>query len=162
MGSIPGWGRSPDEGRGNPLQHSCLENPWTEEPGGLQSMGLQTVGHDNRVTNAHDISANVLTFLPKSGLQGRQPNPPIDVCIPSVAIWRFYRRKGKLTETCRWKTEGCLESFPRQLQIIFGSISPPPSKQQGSLHDNQLQWGTGPINVLRHSVVSDSLPPRGL
>ena len=26
-GSIPGWGRSPGEGNGNPLQHSCLENP---------------------------------------------------------------------------------------------------------------------------------------
>ena len=25
---------------------SCLENPWTEEPGGLQSMGSQRVGHD--------------------------------------------------------------------------------------------------------------------
>ena len=24
---------------GTPLQYSCLENPWTEEPGGLQSMG---------------------------------------------------------------------------------------------------------------------------
>ena len=27
LGSIPGWGRSPGEGRGNPLQYSCLENP---------------------------------------------------------------------------------------------------------------------------------------
>ena len=27
LGSIPGWGRSPGEGRGNPLQNSCLENP---------------------------------------------------------------------------------------------------------------------------------------
>ena len=26
-GSIPGWGRSPGGGRGNPLQDSCLENP---------------------------------------------------------------------------------------------------------------------------------------
>ena len=26
-GSIPGSGRSPREGHGNPLQHSCLENP---------------------------------------------------------------------------------------------------------------------------------------
>ena len=25
--SIPGWGRSPGEGHGNPLQYSCLENP---------------------------------------------------------------------------------------------------------------------------------------
>ena len=27
MGSIPGAGRSPGEGSGNPLQYSCLENP---------------------------------------------------------------------------------------------------------------------------------------
>ena len=27
MGSIPGLGRSPGEGNGNPLQYSCLENP---------------------------------------------------------------------------------------------------------------------------------------
>ena len=27
MGSIPGSGRSPAEGNGNPLQYSCLENP---------------------------------------------------------------------------------------------------------------------------------------
>ena len=31
-GSIPGLGRSPGERNGNPLQHSCLENPMTEEP----------------------------------------------------------------------------------------------------------------------------------
>ena len=44
--SIPGLGRSSGEGNGNPLQYSCLENPWTEEPGRLQSMGLQRVRHD--------------------------------------------------------------------------------------------------------------------
>ena len=27
QGLIPGSGRSPGEGNGNPLQHSCLENP---------------------------------------------------------------------------------------------------------------------------------------
>ena len=27
LGSIPGSGRSPGEGHGNPLQYSCLENP---------------------------------------------------------------------------------------------------------------------------------------
>ena len=26
-GSIPGLGRSPGEGNGNPLQYSCMENP---------------------------------------------------------------------------------------------------------------------------------------
>ena len=27
VGSVPGSGRSPGGGRGNPLQYSCLENP---------------------------------------------------------------------------------------------------------------------------------------
>ena len=34
------------EGNGTPLQYSCLENPWTEEPGRLQSMGSLGVRHD--------------------------------------------------------------------------------------------------------------------
>ena len=37
--SIPRSGRSPGERNGNPLQCSSLENPWTEDPGGLQSWG---------------------------------------------------------------------------------------------------------------------------
>ena len=34
-GLMPGCGKSPGEGSGNPLQYSCLEKPITEEPGGL-------------------------------------------------------------------------------------------------------------------------------
>ena len=45
-GSIPASGRSPVGGPGNPLQHSCLGIPWTEEPCGLQAIVLQRVGHD--------------------------------------------------------------------------------------------------------------------
>ena len=45
LGLIPGSGGSPGIGNGNPLQYSCLENPTMEEPGRLQSMGLQRVGH---------------------------------------------------------------------------------------------------------------------
>ena len=37
---------SDGEGNGTPLQYSCLEIPWMEEPGGLQSMGSLRVGHD--------------------------------------------------------------------------------------------------------------------
>ena len=47
LGSIPGLGRYPGVEYGNSLQYSCRgESPWTEEPGGLQSVGLQRVGHD--------------------------------------------------------------------------------------------------------------------
>ena len=41
LGSIPALGRSPGEENGNPLQYSSWEIPRTEEPGGLQSMGLE-------------------------------------------------------------------------------------------------------------------------
>ena len=45
-GLIPRLGRSPGGGNGNSLQYSCWDIPWTEEPGGQQSMGSQTFGHD--------------------------------------------------------------------------------------------------------------------
>ena len=38
-GLIPESGTFPGEGNENPFQYSCLETSWTEEPGGLQSMG---------------------------------------------------------------------------------------------------------------------------
>ena len=38
--------RSPGGGNGNPLQCSFLGNPWTEEPGELQSVGSLRVGHN--------------------------------------------------------------------------------------------------------------------
>ena len=44
-GSIPGLGRSPGEGTGNPLHILAWRIPWTEVPGGLQSRGSQRVGH---------------------------------------------------------------------------------------------------------------------
>ena len=37
---------SPGEGNVNPLQYSCPEIPWMEEPGRLQSMGSRRVGCD--------------------------------------------------------------------------------------------------------------------
>ena len=61
-GSIPGLGRSPGGGNGNPLLYSCLENlidreAWrvmvhrltksrSEEPSRLRSIGLQRVGYN--------------------------------------------------------------------------------------------------------------------
>ena len=52
LGFIPGSGRSPGEGNGNPLCNFALRIPWTEEPCGLQSTGSQRVRHA-WVTNTH-------------------------------------------------------------------------------------------------------------
>ena len=48
LGLIPGLGRSPGEGNSYPLSSILAWRiPCTEEPGGLQSMGLQRIGHDS-------------------------------------------------------------------------------------------------------------------
>ena len=44
--SVPGLGRSLEEGTATHLSVVFWRMPWTEEPGRLQSMGSQKVGHD--------------------------------------------------------------------------------------------------------------------
>ena len=46
VGSIPGLGRSPGEGNGNPLQYSGLENPMDRGPWQAAVHGVTRVGHD--------------------------------------------------------------------------------------------------------------------
>ena len=45
-GLIPGFGRYPGGGNGDPLQYSCLNNLMIEEPGELRSMGSKRAGHN--------------------------------------------------------------------------------------------------------------------
>ena len=50
-GSIPGSGRSPGKGNGNPLQYFCLGNPIDREPGwGNSPRGLKRVGRSDQCT----------------------------------------------------------------------------------------------------------------
>ena len=53
-GLIPGSGRPPGEGKGYPLQYSCLENPMDRGAWRLQSAGLHRVGRD--------WATNIFTF----------------------------------------------------------------------------------------------------
>ena len=45
-GLIPGSGRYPGEGIGNPFQYSCLENPKDRGPWQATVHGIARVGHD--------------------------------------------------------------------------------------------------------------------
>ena len=45
VGSIPGWGRSPGRGDGNPLQYSCVENPTDRGAWQAIDSGSQRVEH---------------------------------------------------------------------------------------------------------------------
>ena len=57
MDLIPGLGRSPGQGNGNPLQYlqdSCLGDP-TEDPGGYSPWGLKIFRHDLAKLNKTDL-----------------------------------------------------------------------------------------------------------
>ena len=65
---IPGSGRSPGEGHGNPLQYSCLESPMTEEPGGYCSLGCKELD----MTEARRSNQWILKEIsPEYSLEGR-------------------------------------------------------------------------------------------
>ena len=46
VGLIPGFGRSPGEENGNPLQYSCLGNPMDRRAWRAIVHGVTRVGHD--------------------------------------------------------------------------------------------------------------------
>ena len=46
LSSIPGWGRPPGEGNGNPLQYSCLENHMDRGAWWATVHGVARVRHD--------------------------------------------------------------------------------------------------------------------
>ena len=59
IGSDPGSGRSPGKEMAAHFSTLAWEIPWTEEPGGLQSMGRQRVGH-NVVTKTTTMKTNIV------------------------------------------------------------------------------------------------------
>ena len=65
VGSIPGLGRSPGRGHGNPLQYSCLENPMDRGAWWPTVHGSQRVGHDRA-----DLACT--------------PSPPVPLLCPDV------------------------------------------------------------------------------
>ena len=68
LGSNPGWGRSPGEGNGSPLQYSCLENP-------MDRGDWQAIVHEvaQSRTGLSDWQFHFLLF---SGTYALQPVPP--------------------------------------------------------------------------------------
>ena len=68
MGSIPALGRSPEGGRGKPLQYSAWRIPWTEESYGLQSMDCKESDTTEATWHAHTC---MLTSRPIAGVVTR-------------------------------------------------------------------------------------------
>ena len=82
------------EGQGNPLQCFCLETPWTEEPGGLQSIVSDTTEVTQHTRkHAHKIPSWWL--------------------IPwwSLFYWCCHTNHHEMTDTGRWREERLLTTL---------------------------------------------------
>ena len=85
LASIPGSGRSPGEGNGNPLQYSCLENPiergdwWTTVQGVVKSQtrlsGFTFTFHSHALEKEMATHSSVLAWrIPGTGEPGGLPS----------------------------------------------------------------------------------------
>ena len=64
LGLIPGSGRSPGEGNGNPLQYSCLENPTDRGTWWATVYGVARVGHDWKSKHTWNIENATFIYFP--------------------------------------------------------------------------------------------------
>ena len=86
----PWVGKIPWKGNGNPLQYSFLENPQTEERGGLQSMGSQRVRHDWATKQARQVA---LTRVNPATIRVRNSFAPCPaVKLNNVGQWEQQHR----------------------------------------------------------------------
>ena len=60
---ISGLERPSEEGNGNHSNILAWAIPWTEEPGGLQSIGLQRVAHDLVIQQANKWFYSILIYI---------------------------------------------------------------------------------------------------
>ena len=120
LGSIPGSGRFPGEGNGNPLQYSCLENPMD---GGAWcrplSMGSQRVRHD-WATSLHSCSKdpNSLKTFRGRFLKTRWERGGVVGCV--ISLWVCFWLVGdNVIGSQRHQPSGSSES---RVCVLVGSM----------------------------------------
>ena len=118
----PGWGRSPGEGNGNPLQYSCLENPrgggalWATVHGVTKSQtGFQACAQ----STCPELSAQGLVplhwgcALPSPNAPGKAPNHPAgwqvrETCLgPGTCSLAWLPQDGPVTTVPSSRTRRC-------------------------------------------------------
>ena len=74
-GSIPGLGKSPGGGNGNPFQYSCQENPLDREPWWVTVHGVtKEVGYNFTYLHTHTHTHQESLSIPEAILSPSQPS----------------------------------------------------------------------------------------
>jgi len=183
-GSIPGSGRSPGEGNGNPLQYSCLENPIDRGAWQATVHGVARVRHDlaakppppsvQSPVNTLQTVAWTTSFPPipslpfnkrtlelqqSSWLSNYRPHFPV-----SLATWRVY--------VIEFSPMGCMcfsHSFKRKVYIFPGFPGGSDGKESvcnvgdlGSIPGLGRSSGEGNGNPLQYSCLENPHGQRSL
>ena len=136
--SIPGSGRLSGEGNGSSLQYSCL---WIEEPGGLQSMGLQRVGH-NWASSLHwPTTIDSHYILLRWEIPAQFSSVQSLSCVQLfVTLWTA-ERQASLSITNSWsllKLMSIESVMPSNHLILYSPLLFPPFPASGSFQMSQL------------------------
>ena len=92
-GLILGSGRSPRGGHGNPLQYSCLENSWIEEPGGLSPWGCK----ESDMTEVTEHTSSQFTVFKKGVTLNVPESHPRGFCASDISAYlEFKSPNGKI------------------------------------------------------------------
>ena len=118
-GSVPGSGRSPGGGHGNPLQYSCLENPmdrgawWATVHGVSKSQTWLNM-------HAHELRGR---FLYSSCLSHPSPRPALHPFIPHLQIPYLHQGNHLKTEILQDGNIGMNRWWWSQVKLALGTLS---------------------------------------
>ena len=110
MSLTPESESSPEEGMATHCSSLAWRIPWTEEPGGLQSMGSQRARHDWAAQHTSRHSGDEHEFLVMLSIERLFSSLPL---YPKLALWLVF--------TNRMQQKGCCESL--KLGLKRSSIS---------------------------------------
>ena len=95
-GDIRDVGLTPGKSRENPLEegvaiHSSIRAwriPWAEEPGGLESIGSQRVGHTSNVARKEELQGGSGDFFKHLLLTGASERT-VKKCVEKRGLWKI-------------------------------------------------------------------------
>ena len=130
VSSVPGSGRSPRRGYDTHSSIPPWRIPWTEEPGGLQSIGLQRVGHDSSDwAHTHKLADKGFS----TNIRARVGNNEACLSPPQLYLWwavQKYKVQIQLKATTFFQASFFLKyitySDSHALEVLLHPISPPP------------------------------------
>ena len=138
LGSVPGSGRSPAAGHGNPFQYSCLENPVDRGAWWATAHGVAESDTTEQVSTQHGASLSTLHRTPSAQALCQSPQP----CsrLPTVTIPEKGTPQSVTTgpspapthchlQTCSQQHPACGAGAPRA-----GDSGPATAGQKASLH----------------------------